>query len=180
MATMKTRIIHMHLLLLDADVIIDLHRFDLWDKICANNNVYVASTIINEVKGFDDDSGRWQNIDLISQVGNTIQTIDSTLQEIHQIESKFNKAYLEIHKGESESLAILLKTPNMVFCTCDNAAVQALVLLDISNRGISVETMLKQSGISFSHLESKHTEKRFKIYIQQGQQKKIQGIGLNI
>lgn len=36
----------MNLLLLDADVIIDLHKLELWAKVTKTNKVYAASTII--------------------------------------------------------------------------------------------------------------------------------------
>jgi hypothetical protein len=63
--------------------------------------------------------------------------------------------------GEIESLVIVQKTPDLTFCTFDHAAIIALVLLDMENRGVSFETVLKQCGLS-RRLERKHSEERFK------------------
>lgn len=163
----------MNLLLLDADVIIDLHKLELWKQVTKKHKVYVASTVLhNEAYYYEDDKGRHP-----IEVAN-IEELSATPQEIQQLYSKFNPAYLELHQGELESLAILINKSDIIFCTCDRAAVIASVLLDITERLVSVEKMLGQSGLSSSRLEPKHTENKFKNYVKQGQQMKIQGTGL--
>lgn len=45
------------LLLLDADVIIWLNQVGLWDSILKNYEIYVVSTVINEVSHYSDELG---------------------------------------------------------------------------------------------------------------------------
>ena len=169
----------MNLVLLDADVIIDLHKFGLWEQATKKNTVYIASTIIHyEAYYYTDEAGQKQYFDLIEQIGKTIQEVSATPDEIAQLKSKFSPAYLTLDEGESESLAILLKEPDITFCTCDKAAIIALALLDMQNRVISLEAMLKQSGLTSNKLEPKNSEELFKIHLKKANQMKIQGTGL--
>jgi hypothetical protein len=61
----------------------------------------------------------------------------------------------------------------LFFCTCDAAAIRTLPHLDISERGISAEKLLKQSGLLKPGLKDRHTEKYFKSNIAVGQEQKI-------
>ena len=128
----------MNLLLLDADVIIDLHKLELWAQVTKKHKVYIASTVLhNEAYYYEDDKGQHP----IEVTG--IEELSATPQEIQQFCSKFNPAYLELHPGESESLSILINKSKLVFCTCDRAAVIASVLVGIIERLVSnIKTLL--------------------------------------
>jgi len=176
---MKTRIIHVNLLLLDANVIIDLHTLGLWDQVTKKYSVYVGSIVIHwEAYTYPDKAGQYQPIDLISQIGNTIQEVSATPQEISAVKSKFSSAFFDLHEGELESMAILLNMENVVFCTTDEAPIKAIFLLDKIDCLISEESMLKKAGLSCNKLESKGSEERFKTYIKIGQLMKMLGQGL--
>jgi hypothetical protein len=60
---------------------------------------------------------------------------------------------------------------------CDHAVIKALALLDLSAQGISFEKLLRKSGIN-KKLEYKHTEKRFKKFLSEGNIMRIQRRGL--
>ncbi len=54
--------------------------------------------------------------------------------------NKFSRiSRFTIHPGEIESLAILIRESSLTFCACDAAAIRTLPLLDLAERGISVE-----------------------------------------
>ena len=78
-----------------------------------------------------------------------------------------------IHPGEFESLAIMLKKSDLIFCSCDAATIRVLPILDLSERGISAEKLLQESGLSTSGLQDRHTEKYFKNNLAIGQENKV-------
>ena len=78
-----------------------------------------------------------------------------------------------IHAGEIESLAVLIRQTELIFCTCDAAAIRILPLLDLTERGISAETLLRQTGLYKPGLKEKHSEEYFKSNIAIGREQKI-------
>ncbi len=61
----------------------------------------------------------------------------------------------------------------MTFCSCDAAAIRTLPILDLSNKGISVENLLRSSGLQRTDLKDRHTEQYFKNNLAIGQEIKI-------
>jgi hypothetical protein len=60
----------------------------------------------------------------------------------------------------------------------DKSAIKALALIDLAERGISFERLLKISGISIKKLEYRQTEAYFKRWLKEGSIMKIQGRGI--
>jgi hypothetical protein len=48
--------------------------------------------------------------------------------------------------GELESLAIPYGEKDLIFCSCDAAAIPRLPFLDLSDQGISAEKLMKDPG----------------------------------
>ena len=155
----------MKLWLLDADVIIDLLSLGIFDKLIINNNkVFVGSIVIGEVKSFKRSNER-QSIDLRQKYieKGLIKEHSASAEEIKKVLSKLPKNNRDtIHAGELESLAILVREHNLIFCSCDATAIRTLPILGLSDRGISVEKLLKVSGLTQSSLKERHTEEYFK------------------
>jgi len=150
--------------LLDADVIIDLLSLSLFDKLIKNHKVFAGSTVIGEVKSFKRSNAR-QSIDLRQQYveNNLIKELSASAEEIKKVLNKLPEIYRDtIHTGELELLAILAREDNLTFCCCDAAAIRTLPFLGLSDRGISVERLLKISGFTRSDLQDRHTDKYFK------------------
>lgn len=168
----------MLLLLLDADVIIDLHRLGLWKQITKSHQVFVPSIILHkEVYFYEDENGR-HHIDLEKEAGVTFAELSCSGQELLRFKERFDRVFQEeLHDGEKEALVLLQKQEDILLCTCDYAAIKALALLDLAEQGISFEGLLKKSGMN-KKLEYKHTEKRFKKYLTEGSIMRMQERGL--
>jgi hypothetical protein len=161
--------------LLDADVIIDLLSLDVFDKLTRSHKIFAASTVINEVRFFKRSAGK-QAVDLRQQYvsGEPIKELSASTDEIKEVLAKLPAINHEsIDPGELESLAILAREGDLIFCSCDAAAIRALPFLDLSDRGISVESVLKSSGIQRSDLKDRHTDQYFKNNLAVGQENKI-------
>jgi hypothetical protein len=172
----------LNLLLLDADVVIDAHRLGMWDKLLAQNKVHIGSVVLRtEVEYYIDNKGRRRNINLMSQHrAKKITELSATLAEQRILRERFDAVLgPKLDPGETESLVLLERTPELTFCTFDYAAITAVVLLDMGNRVISFETVLKKCGLS-RKLQRKHSEERFKHIVKTAQLMRVMGQGLNI
>ena len=164
----------MKLWLLDADVVIDLLSLNLFDKLIKNHKVFAGSTVIGEVKSFKRSNER-QSIDLRQKYveNGLIKELSASAEEIKKVLSKLPKNNRDtIHTGELESLAILVREHNLIFCSCDATAIRTLPILGLSDRGISVEKLLKISGLTRSDLQDRHTDKYFENNLAIGKQDK--------
>lgn len=165
--------------LLDADVSIDLLSMGIFDKLVKMHEVSVCSTVINEVKFYRYD-GNKKAIDFRKKYveSGLVKEYSSSVEELEDILSRLTSIQLEtIHSGELESLAVLAREEEMTFCSCDAATIRALPFLDLSDRGISVEGLLRQAGLLKSALEEKHKDEYFKNNLAIGQKDMIYNFG---
>lgn len=165
----------MKLWLLDADIIIDFLSHDLLDKLVKHHEIHAATSVIDEVRYFKR-GGKKHSIafrETYIQTG-LIKECSATDEDAANLYNKLPKeSPFTLHSGEIESLAILIRETNLVFCTCDAATISTLPFLDIIERGISAEQLLKQSGLLKPGLKDRHTEEYFKSKIAIGQEQKI-------
>lgn len=162
-------------LLLDADAIIGLHRFGLWNQIAKNHKIFISSIIAEQAFFYEDEDGNKHPIDLSNQIN---QELSCSAEELLAFIEQFDRVFKgEIHDGDKEILLLLQKNEEFTLCTCDGAIIKALALLDLSDRGISFENLLKRSGIN-KKLPPKYSERRFKSLLREGSIMKIQDRGL--
>jgi hypothetical protein len=122
--------------LLDADVVIEAFRLGLWDALVARTEVHVARTIIGEANFYPDPlTGQDRRIDLQSYIDQgKVTVLDPDEEALAQV-SNTCRRWLELHDGERSSLATLIRLGGEYrFCTGDKAAIQALVLLELSGQ----------------------------------------------
>ena len=158
----------MNIVLLDADVIIDLHRLNLWKSLTKNNKIYVSSIVCREAYYYEDALGRRHIIDLSKEAGKSFFEMSATIEQLSRITKEFEGLLdIVLDAGEQEALAILTTKKDMLLCTCDKAAMKALGFLGISHQGISFEKLLDRNGIK-KNLETKHSERQFRRFTQEG------------
>ncbi len=82
----------MLIVLLDADIIIDLHKFGIWEKILEKNKILIPSIILRrEVIYFIDNTGTKHNIFLIDNAGTTFTEVSVTAEELINFRQKFDR-----------------------------------------------------------------------------------------
>ncbi len=159
------------LVLLDADVIIDLHTFDLFDAITKGYEVYVARTVLQEALYYPY-RGRNQRIDIKDKATIVDANDEAALVTVKR---EAREALLGIDPGETESVAYLSVTDkDILFCTCDSSAIRLVSYMGLEQRTISMERALKGIGKSTKSLRFKHGEKYFQENIQTGKVLRIQ------
>ncbi len=165
----------MKLWLLDADIIIDFLSIDVFEKLVAQHEVYVASSVVEEIDYYKKGKEKIA-IDFRAKFvdSSLVKELSATPSETEKMLSNLPPLLREtLHIGEIESLTVLLKNTDLTFCSCDAAAIRMLPLLNLSENGVSAEKLLEMSGLSKSDLQAKHTNEYFKTNLEIGKREKI-------
>ena len=145
------------LLLLDADVIMDLHTLALFEKFIKAYEVSVTQTVLGETKYFKKD-GQRQEI----YISDTVTIIDDVdIDSLMHVRNEAKEAQLGIDPGELESITYMRNAKEeVIFCTCGAAAIKLIAYMEFNNRSISVEKPCEMPGtekeISIRDIIRKH------------------------
>lgn len=157
------------LLLLDADVLIDLNSLDLFEKICRNYEVCITKTVYDEARYFKKAGARYA-----IKLPDEVEIIeDINIKSLLKVERNAKGIMLQIDPGEASSIACLMDAENDIFfCTCDKAAITLISYMDLDAKCVSLESALKKIGIK-KNLYPRHLDVNFKKCIKQGKELRI-------
>lgn len=157
-------------LLLDADVVIDLHTLGLLGKISRAYDFCLTQDVFVEAKYYKKDG---INIDIDIKHGVIIQDVD--LEILRQVRREAKEARLGIDPGESTSIAYLIQTDEEItFCSCDRAAIKLISYMELEQKAISLEKALRSAGYQGRKLYPRHFEKTFKAAVKEGKTLRVQ------
>lgn len=168
------------LLILDANVVIHLHEFGIWAQFIAVCDVHLPGTVVSEAE-FYEAGGQRQYIDLSEDIQQRrIQVFDVELAKIKAFRDRFDLRYAEgLDDGESEALAYLCETQQAFLISSGDAIVyRVLGRLNRSDRGISLEEILKDVGLQRSQLPWSCSRQFREKYTREGSLDVIQGAGM--
>ena len=162
------------LLLLDADVLIDLHSLDLFEKVCRNYEVCITKSVFDEAKYFKKDGARYA-----IQLPPEVEIIDDiNIESLIVVEKQAKSVTLQIDPGEAVSIAYLIEADKEIkFCTCDKAAITLISYMDLDSKCISLESALKNVGIR-KNLYPRHLDDSFNRCVRQGKEFRIYNLDL--
>ena len=167
MASMRQKSASPLLLLLDADVVIETHRLDVWEALINRSRVACSATVVRDEVLFyrRDQSSVPTSLNLQGLVAaGRITMLEATTDDLCQLAAIVTHDVLEgLHAGESEALALLLggKAKDHLFCSGDRAALRTLALLGLSQYGTSLEKVLQSLGLT-KRLPENLTERFFR------------------
>jgi hypothetical protein len=167
-------------LLLDTGPIIKLFELDLWDQFIDKCHVTVSRTVANQAQ-YASQELEDVRVDLQPYEDNGLISIfDSEPSTVRTFYEQFSQLYRAIiHSGEKEMLAFLCNsTGNWIVCSADGAVFRVLGLLGKAQRGISLEEILKEVGLSQTALEWKYTKVFREKYTRLGQIDSVRDTGL--
>lgn len=180
---MKEKTIRPRSLLLDANIIIEAYKLNVWENLLKRISIAVPSIIAQDEALFY--SRRDQRIpspiDLqaLNKSGK-ISILEATSNEMVKVHSLFDRVFIsQLHPGEAEALALLHCRENLNhhFCSADAMAIKALALLDLSHLAISFEKCLSENGLQKT-LAAQFRDKFLKDNLKVGQAMRITGEGL--
>lgn len=158
------------LLLLDADVVMDLHTLGLFRRIKKAYDVYVTRTVFEEARYYKK-NGRKYKIEIKDLT--VIEDID--LEILKKVQKEAKEARLGLDPGESTSIAYLIQTEsNIAFCTCDQAAIKLIAYMELERKAVSLEKALRTTGYQGKNLYPRHFEKTFRTAVKGGKSLRIQ------
>lgn len=154
----------------------------MWANLLERVHLVVPSVILGEVDGYYDPvTGDYIPIHLRKEVEQGLITeVTATAEHLAVFMGRFDSTFAQrMDAGEREALALLHagECAEHRFCTADGAAIPALCLLDMSEKGVSLETLLNEVGLSRT-LPPKYREKFFVNMRAQGVEERIRGVGL--
>lgn len=176
--TMKPRCV-----LLDASIVIEAYKLDIWGVLIQRVQILVPSMVANdEALFYKKDIGRIpEEINLIKLIeSKSILELSTDVLDLAALDEVFDRGFVEnIHPGEREALALLHsgKTGECVFCTSDSAPIRAMAILKLSEKAISFENVLSQIGQT-RKLSRQFTEDWFQKQLVLGKQNLITGEGV--
>jgi hypothetical protein len=152
------------LLLLDADVVIDLHSLELFENLKNAYDIYVTKKVFDEAKYFKKDGMEWP-IDIKDKV---VIVEDIEIKNLAEVNQEAAEARLVINPGEATCIAYLIQTKEEItLCLCDQAAIQLVAYMNIDKRCISLEQALKDAG-HHKKVYGRHSKSIFKECVNKG------------
>lgn len=137
------------LVLLDADVVIEIFRLGIWDHLVNKTSIYIAATVAEESDHyFDPVTQQKHSIDLMAEAeAGRITILDGNIDEIKKVDKTCREHLIDLDAGELESIAVTIDG-HYRFCTADKAAVLAMAVLDLREQSISLEELLRRHGVT--------------------------------
>jgi hypothetical protein len=150
-------------ILLDANAIIDLHKYSLWKQVIHACSAAITPIIKREVRFYIDGQGRKQQIDLHMDIqAKKIEEIVVSIEEFSSLEAILNNFFLQsIDAGEREVIAFLYhsqRKDEFLFCTADMLAIKCLGVLGLRYQGLSLQELFTKLHISINHLPSRYIQ----------------------
>lgn len=165
------------LLLLDANVIIELMRVGKWDVLVNACEVYVGEVVLGESHFFVDTQGDRRDFDLEPYVQRgDIRMVAAQLEQVRHLDSLLTRScMMDIHAGEKELLAIMCSSnENWMISAADAALVRVVAGLGREEQLISLETLLLKIGHQAA-IREHFGQRKMEKWIAMGKADAIQG-----
>jgi hypothetical protein len=150
------------LLLLDAGGVIHAHKCGGWSNLCERYEVIVPSVIRGEAAFYLDDDRKRIPIDLGPDVNakRIVEYSASTTDMAATLAALPRELVIRIHAGEIEALTYLQVhgTKDIGFVSGDGGAIEATVVLGCSEVAMSLESALRQIGLT-KKLPAEHSDR---------------------
>lgn len=167
-------------LILDANIVILLFAQGLWNAVVERCELILSQTVIDEAAYFQDSNGTERTIDLQTDITTgRIRVISVSPREIAEFRARFDPVYVrKLDDGETESLCHCLNNGDPYrLCSADAIVFKVLSVMDRSEQGVSLEEVLRATGLSRS-LPRQFTKAFRELHQSLGLHDKLAGIGL--
>ncbi len=168
------------LLLLDANVVIELFRQGIWDRLIEACDVHLARTVVStEAHFYEDNQGVRIDFDLGQYCkAGKISVFDVAPSELTTFRAQFDPTYFEkLDPGETESLAYLVNSKDtFLICSADKIVYRVLGNLNRGEQGTSLEEILQKTGLG-RQLSWPFTKGFRETWTKKGFQERVSGTG---
>ena len=167
-------------ILLDANVIFEAHRQGIWESLLQKARIAVPSIIARDEALFVEIGRTTLPLNLRQDIDSgRLEELSAEASEMSGVQGLFDRTFVDgLHEGELEALAITHRSEEeILFCSADQMAIQALAMMDRADRGVSFEVLLRKAGL-WRKMERRFTEAFFREHIERGKTKYIKGEGI--
>lgn len=139
------------LVLLDANIVIRIFELGIWEQITKRCEVVLAQTVVDEAEFYDTDAGR-EYIDWERWIRERVMRVESvSAADVQAFCKQFDAGYYEkLDPGEAESLVLLERESDARICSADKIVWRVLGNTNKTDRGVSLEEILQQIGLTKS------------------------------
>lgn len=137
------------LLVLDANVVIQLHELGLWQTVIVKCEVHLSRIVLDDEVKYYHGRDRDKLVDLSEDLTQgRIHVFDVELDDLNEFRRRFDATYLErLDPGEAESLAYMLNSgQGYLISSADSIVYKVLGNLNMGEQGISLEEILQTLG----------------------------------
>ncbi len=137
------------LILLDANIVLELFRLGIWKQVTERCDIVLAETVVTESEFYDTDDGReYIDWDAVKAAG-SVRIESLSANDIKKYCDQFGPGYYEkLDPGEAEALSILAQDSESMICSADKIVWRVLGNTNATERGISLEEILQASGLT--------------------------------
>lgn len=168
------------LLLLDANVVIELFEQGIWDEVVEKCEIYLSRTVAEkEALFWEDHRGRRHTINMQPyEESGRVEIFDLSFQKLKSYRESFGSVYFKkLDPGENESLAFLSDHKDVAkICSADKIVYRVLGNLHMREKGISLEEILDSIGLG-RRLRHEFCKAYRKKWTRKGFQEKMRGLG---
>lgn len=153
--------------LLDAVIIIGAHEARYFELLSNRYRLAIPATILeDEIFYFQSKDGKQGLVPSEWLRQGKVERAEADIKDHEKLSRMLSPAFMHsLDPGELEALALIssAKYKDYKFTTADRAAIKALGVLGMSDRGIAVETLLENAGASTSLIKRlpQHFTKRW-------------------
>lgn len=165
------------LVLLDANVVIQLFELGAWQQVAERCEILLSRTVIDEAHFYERDGERfdidWDELTKDS----SIQIRSVSPNDVQAYCKRFDKDYYDkMDPGEAESLVLLEREAEARICSADKIVWRVLGNINQPERGISLEEILQQIGLT-KPLPDRFSKRFREQWCRQGSQDHFLGKG---
>ncbi len=168
------------LLILDANVVIQLKEIGLWRQVLERCDVHLAETVVRDEVKYARGQSHDSLIDLSDDIEQKcITEFSVNASDVMKFRDRFDDSYaVDLDPGETESLAYLDSTEvPFVISSGDKIVYRVLGNLGWEDRGISLEEILQRIGLGQSGLPWPASKAFREKYSAEGKLDFVQGRG---
>jgi hypothetical protein len=137
------------LILLDTNVVLRLFELEIWESVTKRFRIVLTETVVEESQFFMRDGERididWAAI----RAAGSVEVRQVSLKQLEQFRAQFDATYLErFDPGETEAMTLLKSERDSSICSADAIVWRVLGNTGDGERGVSLEELLQQAGLS--------------------------------
>jgi hypothetical protein len=165
------------LVLLDTNVVLRLFELGIWQAVTQKYQVVLAQTVIDEAQFFVRDDQRHE-IDWAPILSSgAVDVRSAPVADIQKFCGRFDPNYLEkLDPGEAESLTLMQGEKQASICSADKIVWRVLGNTGQAERGISLEELLQQIGLTKA-LPDRFSKRFREQWTKGGGAERIMGLG---